>query len=224
MTVSDILKIAGTVAVVQAICDLLARRWIFSSEIYDHQIRALRRANGLFDKAAASSTVATNKDKAAKKLAKAEEERAACAADVARRHASPQIFTSIIFLLLWKILGVEYAGKVVAVLPFQPFGLLQRLTLRGLEISEELLDLPKTAVADAAGRMVVHVEVLTQACSFAFIYVLCSASAKFIVHQLMGQKPPSGAGGGFGDMLGDARVQRSMRSLGFDVEELKKNM
>ena len=222
MTVSDILKIAGTVAVVQGICDILARRWVFSSESYERQVRALRRADMLYDKTASSN--ATNKEKHAKRLAKAEEERAACAADVARRHASPQIFTSILFVLLWKILGTEYSGKVVAVLPFQPFGLLQKLTLRGLEISDELLDLPKTAVADAAGKMVVHVEALTQACSFAFIYMLCSASVKFIVHQLMGHKPPSGAGGGFGDMLGDARVQRSMKNLGFDVEELKKNM
>jgi len=103
-------------------------------------------------------------DKAAEGLAKAEEERAACAADGAEERAacaadgaeacqSANIHVYH-FLLLWKILGVEYAGKEVAVLPFEPFGLLQRLTLRGLKISEELLDLPKTAVADAASPAV----------------------------------------------------------------------
>ena len=222
MTASEILKIAATVAIVQAVCDLLANRYVFASETYERVISRLRRAEMLKDKAVNSK--GTNAEKHAKRLAKAEEERAALAAEVARRHTMPSMLTSVVFLLLWKILGSENHGKIVAVLPFQPFGFLQRLTLKGLEISDELLNLPKTAVANARGEMVVHVSIVSQACSFAFIYVLCSLSVKFVVNKLLSKKPPKGADGGLYDMVGNPQVQRSLRAFGIDVDELKKEM
>mmetsp|Transcript_6357 Transcript_6357/g.13848 ORF Transcript_6357/g.13848 Transcript_6357/m.13848 type:complete len:223 (-) Transcript_6357:714-1382(-) len=222
MTANEILKIAATVAIVQAVCDLLTNKYVFSSEDYERVVSRLRRAETLRDKAANSK--GTNADKHAKRLAKAEDERAAVAAEVARRHTMPTMITSVVFLMLWKILGSEHHGKIVAVLPFQPFGFLQRLTLKGLDISEEVLNLPRTAVANARGEMVVPVSAVSQACSFAFIYVLCSLSVKFVVNKLLSKKPPVGADGGLTDLLGNPQLQRSLKTFGIDVDELKKEM
>ena len=135
MTAADILKIVGTVAVTQVVIDVLANRWVFNTESYDRLCRALLRAQTLEAKARASK--ATNAEKHAKKLGRHVTEREALAALVAKKHATPAMGGSVAFLILYRILSAEHAGKVVAVLPFVPFRLLRRITLRGLDFGPE---------------------------------------------------------------------------------------
>lgn len=205
MTAADILKIVGTVAVTQVVIDVLANRWVFNTESYDRLCRALLRAQTLEAKARASK--ATNAEKHAKKLGKHVTEREALAALVAKKHATPAMGGSVAFLILYRILSAEHAGKVVAVLPFVPFRLLRRITLRGLDFG------PEGAAAVAGAE---------RACAFAFVYMLAAASAKFIVHKLLARKPPPGADGGFETMMEAPQSKAVMRSFGMDPDEFLK--
>ena len=51
---------------------------------------------------------------------------------VASLHVTPNIISTLIFLIVLRILGTEYSGHVVAVLPFEPIPFVRRLTHRGL--------------------------------------------------------------------------------------------
>ena len=221
MTVSDIVRIMSTVAVTQCICDILSQRFIFSKEAYKRSVSSLERARAKRDKIVASASEkppvgAKAIEKNAKKIQRAQDEFAEAAADVAKRHTAPNLFTSMVFLILYRVLSLEYSGKVIAVLPFQPWSLIRRLSMRGISIAPAF----KMEVNSADG-IVSRVSDPSQACAFMFIYVLSNLSAKFIVHKLIGRKPPSGADKGLSTMLDDPRNQKFLQGMGVDTEELK---
>eukprot|EP00566_Odontella_aurita_P022282 CAMPEP_0113553844 /NCGR_PEP_ID=MMETSP0015_2-20120614/15830_1 /TAXON_ID=2838 /ORGANISM="Odontella" /LENGTH=232 /DNA_ID=CAMNT_0000454941 /DNA_START=20 /DNA_END=718 /DNA_ORIENTATION=- /assembly_acc=CAM_ASM_000160 len=226
MTASEILRIAATVAVVQAICDILSRRFVYSQEPYKRACAAFERATNKRDKivAAAKSSVdgrpkkgvSTNQEKNAKKIQRAEDDCSESAAEVARRHTQPGFFSSLVFIILYRILSTEHSGKVIAVLPFQPWGLIRRMSMRGINIDTDALELPS-----AAAGIVTKVSHHSQACSFAFVYILCTLSVKFLINKLIGAHPPKGADGGMGTILDAPKSQRMLKNLGVDTEELK---
>jgi len=227
MTASEILRIVGTVAVTQAVCEVLAKRLVFSGEPYQRAVSAFERSRNKRDKIVAATKssddtkqpkkgVSTSQEKNAKKILRAEDDCAEAAAELARRHTQPTFFTSLIFIILYRILSAEYSGKVVAVLPFQPWGLVRRLSMRGIIVETALLDLPSLP-ADVEQKVVHH----TQACAFLFIYILSTLSVKFIVNKVLGTHPPQGADGGVGTILDAPRSQRMLKSLGVDTDELK---
>lgn len=233
MTASEILRIAGTVAVVQAICDILSRRFVYSQDPYQRARSAYERAKNKRDKIVSATKsagdggggagggppkrgVSTNQEKSAKKIQRAEDDCAEAAAEVARRHTQPQLFASLVFLVLYRILSTEYSGRVVAVLPFQPWGLVQRVSMRGIDIDENALKLPN--LSGAMEPKVVH---HSQACAFIFIYILCTLSVKHMVGKLLGANPPKGADGGVGTILDAPKSQRMLKSLGVDTDELR---
>lgn len=219
MPVSDIIYIISTVAVVQGICDTAANRFIFSSEAYKDRVSALGRAKAKRDKIIAqaaqnpinvnSNSSAKAKDKQMKKIQRAEDDYRVAISNVTQKHVVPNILTSMVFFMLYKILNVEYQGKVVAMLPFTPIKFLQRFTMRGLEFNPDF---------DFQGSTQ-RVQNMEQACGFLVVYMLCTMSVKFIVKQVVGSKPPSDADKGFFAMLDDPRGQRFLSQLGVDVDE-----
>eukprot|EP00586_Coscinodiscus_wailesii_P011324 CAMPEP_0172500750 /NCGR_PEP_ID=MMETSP1066-20121228/142595_1 /TAXON_ID=671091 /ORGANISM="Coscinodiscus wailesii, Strain CCMP2513" /LENGTH=222 /DNA_ID=CAMNT_0013275159 /DNA_START=105 /DNA_END=773 /DNA_ORIENTATION=+ len=214
MPSAEIIRIAISVAAAQCGCDLLARHFIFNREPYQRSIAAFHRAKTKRDKIIATQhqqqqqqqqqqskpgkSGSSQTDKAAKKIQRAEDEFHEAAADVAKRHTAPSFFNSIIFLILYRILSAEYSGKVIAVMPFQPWPLLQKLSRRGL------------------GTDVVDTE---RACAFLLIYMLCSFSVKFVVNRLVGVHPPHGADGGVSTLLDAPKSQKVLKSFGVDTEE-----
>lgn len=157
-------------------------------------------------------------DKEAKKMQRDDEEMSALAADVAKRHTTGNFYPSIAFLILYRILAAEYAGKVVALLPFQPFNFLQKITFRGMST---------VAVKDVhalwveSGSVSPDVSSASQACAFAFIYCLCSLSVKMMVNMAFGTKPPPGADQGVGTLIESPQSQKMMKKFGLDAEDVK---
>lgn len=206
MTAAEIIRISLTVGITQCICDLLARRFVFSREPYQRSVSAFFRAKTKHDKVVSSVSTANSKstkpsDKSAKKLQRAEDDLKEAAAEVAKRHTAPSFFTSMIFLILYRILSAEYSGKIVAVLPFKPWSLVKKITMRGLSF-----------VDSSMGQT-------DNACAFLFIYILSTMSVKFIVHQLVGMHPPKGADKGVSTLLDAPRSQRVLQSFGVDTDE-----
>jgi uncharacterized membrane protein (DUF106 family) len=224
MPVSDIIYIVTTVAVAQGICDTLANRITYSSEIYNNRCAALERARAKRDKTIAqiaqnpintnnnSNSSAKAKDKQAKKLQRAEEDFRVAATNVSQKHVVPNVLTALVFYILYKILNLEYQGKIVAILPFTPWKFFQRFTMRGIDFDPDFL------VQGFEGTK--RVENLQQSCGFLVVYLLATMSVKFMVKQVLGEKPPSGADKGLFTMLDDPRGQKFLTSLGVDMDEL----
>lgn len=241
MTVSDITKIIATVATVQLIADLLSNYFIFRSPSYLLSVSQFERARDRRDKTLASIIAKQQQDNKSnnnkpssksaerdqKKLSRENEEVSTIAAEVARRHTMASFYTSIAFLFLYKILAVEYAGKIVGVLPFRPFGLLQRLTFHSLGGEEKLsaervnelwMSLDNNDEGAASYGDVGHA---SEACAFAFVYMLCSLSVKMLVNMIFGTKPPRGADEGMGTFMDSPQSQKMFKTFGLDVEEVK---
>lgn len=216
------------VAVTQLACDTLAKKTVYSKEPYKRAVSAFLRAKAKRDKIVNPDTSNDNNNnakqssgksaqaeaKAAKKLQRAEDDMKEAAASVATRHTSPGFFSSIAFIILYRILSIEYAGKVVAVLPFQPWGLLKRMTMKGLHFSSDQDAMEKVLSGSA------KVSHPSQACSFIFIYILCTVSVKFFMNKFVGVQPPKGADKGVSTLLDAPKSQRALQSLGVDTDEL----
>ncbi len=156
------------------------------------------------------------------------------AAEIAKRHTQASVCQSIAFLILYRILAVEYSGNIVALLPFQPFKLLQRMTFRGfsnmtvrevqslwMEQSNGGSSGPEATIPGAMGHVQPDVSSASQACSLAFIYFLCSFSIKAIVQKAFGTKPPPGADDYVGSVLNAPQGQKMLNNFGLNAEEVK---
>jgi len=207
MTASEILHVISTVAVTQIVVDVCSRWLVFSGDSYKRAVASLERAKGRRDKLAASLDTAQKQEKQAKKLQRMQEDCSDAASEVARRHTVPGFFGSLVFLMLFRVLSTEYSGRVIGVIPFVPFRLLRKLTLRGLDVSA--MD-PKDTEYNAY-----------QACSFLFIYILATLSVKYFVHKLVGVAPPKEAEGGLSTVMDAPKNQKMLKSLGIDTDLLK---
>lgn len=254
MTVSDIGKIIVTVGITQLTADLLLRRYIFQSESYQRTVSSFERAKSRRDRTAASidaknkqqtdpknaggkgkqqAPSAKSLEKDQKKLQRENEELSAIAAEVARKHTMSGFYTSIIFLLLYKILSAEYSGKVVGVLPFQPFKLLQRMTFMSLGGASKLsvgevqtlwvesFNGPDATVPGADASMPPDVQNVSQACAFSFIYMLCSLTVKMMINMAFGTKAPRGADEGVTTFMDSPQSQKMFKAFGMDPDEVK---
>lgn len=211
MTAHDILKIAVHVTITQCMCDLLSRYFVYNSDPYQKLQSSFQRAKTKRDKALASApaTITSNSaSKKDKKLQRFEDEVNTLSAEVAKRHVTPSFLTSIIFLILYRVLSAEYSGKVIAVLPFEPHWLIQKITSRGIKFDMDLLqeNTEETTV------------IACTACSFAFIYLLCTMSCKFMASKIFSYDSPTDAG--MGSFLDAPQSQKVLKSFGVDKDEL----
>lgn len=236
MAVTDIARTVCAVAGTEFLCCILTKRFIFQGEKYTRSVSSFERAKARRDKTAASlaakqkaieeqianpgknkKDAVTQKsiEKETKKLQRENEELSALAAEVARRHTMAGFYSSLAFLILYRILAAEYSGKVLAVLPFEPFNLLQRITFRGLgDISAKEVDSGWKLSGNTSANA-------SQSCAFAFIYILCSLSVKMMVNMAFGTKPPQGADEGVRNLLDAPQGQKMMKNFGIDVDEVK---
>lgn len=132
-----------------------------------------------------------------KRALRTEEDFKEAVAQVARKHTLSTIISSLLFLFVYSILSRHYKGKVVAILPFTPWPLVQRMvTQRGIVATED----PRT-------------------CGFFCIYMLCTLSIKFMVHKVLGVTPPKDCES-ITAILDTPKAQRLLKDIGLDVDEI----
>jgi hypothetical protein len=227
MTASDIITIVSTVAITQALCEVLAKKLVYSKDSYKRAIATFERAKSKRDKnlsATLSTSTRGSGQKAqsnaslknAKKNKQIDDEYTEAAADVARRRIITELGTFVVFLILARILGMEYKGKIVGLLPFQPFRLLRRITMRGLHVDESFI-LPESIIGVTRPRVTNS----SQVCGFLFIYILSTGSVKFAVSKLLGEKAPEGADKGLDTILEAPQSRKLFQAVGVDVQEFK---
>ena len=142
--------------------------------------------------------------KHAKRLQRAKDDYGEHRSHVAQRHSAPTLFSSFFFLILVRILGTEYGGKVMAILPFSPINLIYRITARGLDWS----NVPPDALNGTDIEM-------KQAASYLTIYILAGMSVKFYVNKAFGTPAPVGADEGLLTMMESPAAKKMM---GLDTE------
>lgn len=221
MTAPDILRIAVTIGVVQLVCDLISNWKVFSDDSYQRALAAVQRTKAKLDKEqqqeqpTGTNGVEKNKknqEKYMKRLKRCEDDYADAKGAISRIHIVPNIISSIVFILLFRIFGEEFKGAIVGVLPFSPFGLLRRMmTARGLTFKED-------ALTSFEGSPLVND--IHQAFSFTVIYVLSTLSVKYYVNKLVGTSLPPGCDG-MASLMDSPQGQKMMRSMGLDPDMLK---
>ena len=75
--------------------------------------------------------------------------------------------------------------------------------------------------SDPATKISGDISSITQACAFAFIYILCTISIKKMVNDMFGTRPPPGADDGIGTLMDAPRHQAIMKQFGVDPDEIK---
>lgn len=217
MPASQILSLITTVATIQALCDVAAYWLVFRGEKYQRLLGRLESAQWKAKKAAddlKKASTTKNKERLEKNKKRVDDDLANCQAAVASKHTAPNVLTSIVFLMLMRILGSEHQGEIIGVLPFAPLSFVQRITRRGLTA----LDDPH-ALLDAAMTTgpVTH---LSQACTFMSLYFLVGLSVKYYTHQLLGQSAPLGADN-LMSIADSPMGHKILRNFGLDPNELK---
>lgn len=207
MTGSEILNIVVTVGFSQLVIDLLSSYIVFRGEDYQRLIKNMERSKSKLDRAEADLK---RSDKHQKKVERAQAEYSTACADVARKHMLPSLASSVYFFLLLKILGTEYQGRVMGVLPFVPFNIVKGVTGRGLDWT----DVPLEALA---GTKLVP----NQAFSFLCVYILAGLSVKYYVNKLVATKPPPGADRGVMSVIDSPAGHHIARSFGLNPDDLK---
>ncbi len=243
MTISTIGNIALAVGITELLACIISRKLIFQSKSYARAVADLEKATARRDKTVASLVVKhpsqqpksqkhSERDK--KRLEWENKEVSSLAAEIAKRHTQASVCQSIAFLILYRILAVEYSGNIVALLPFQPFTLLHRMTFRGfsnitvsevqslwMEQSNGGSSGPEATIPGAMGPVHPDVSSASQACSLAFIYFLCSFSIKAIAQKAFGTKPPPGADDYLGSVIDAPQGQKMLNNFGLKAEEVK---
>ena len=225
MTAADIVRIMSTVAITQAICDIIANRLVYSKEKYKSSLAQLTRAQQKLEKILASSnnnnsTNGSQKlgpkglEKQAKRIQRAKDDVGEACANVAKRHTGPNVLTSLAFFILYRVMNLEYQNKIIGVLPFIPFKLLQRISKRGLTFEDGF-----EFMTTQSGNNI-RVTSLHQSCSFFFIYILSTMTIKKLVNRAIGTPPPKGADKGVFTLFDDPKSQAILQSVGVDTEEI----
>lgn len=80
---------------------------------------------------------------------------------------------------------------------------------------------PEATVPGADAPILPDVSSASQACAFAFVYLLCSLSVKMMVNMAFGTKPPPGADDGVGTLIDAPQNQKMMKSFGLDTGDVK---
>lgn len=211
MTAHDILRIIIAISVAQCTADVLSRKLIFEKETYQRSVQTVERlklkrgkagqSKQLEQKPGASSKggkSSSNDNSMSAKKKRAESDYKEAVAQVSRQHVMPSIITAIFFyVILYRYFAAEFKGQVIALLPFTPWNIVQRvLTRRGL---------PAT--------------VSPRACGFSFIYMLSSFSIKIAVHKLLAVVPPKECES-MTSILDTAKAQEIMKQMGVNIEEV----
>lgn len=243
MTIAAIGNIALAVGFTELLACIISRKLIFKRKAYTRAVADFEKAKARRDKTLASLAVKhpsqqpksqKHADRDKKRLEWENNEVSSLAAEIAKRHTQASVCQSIAFLILYRILAVEYAGNIVALLPFEPFTLLQRVTFRGfsnvtvsevqslwMEQSHGGISGPEATIPGALGPVHPQVSSASQACSLAFIYFLCSFSIKVIVQKACGTKPPPGADDYVGSVIDAPQGQKILSNFGLKAEEVK---
>tara|TARA_B110000305_G_C19200852_1_gene521096 strand:- start:71 stop:784 length:714 start_codon:yes stop_codon:yes gene_type:complete len=215
-TARPILEVIASAVGLVIMCEGYAWYSVYRHEAYRKAIITLKRLKAEKDKLEAKEKEIATSSKANKKIGKSTtplvvkskgkgtSTKAKVAADsynnslagLTALSSRSTMVTTVVNFACMQFLRSRYKGVVIAVLPFTPFTLLQKLTQKGLEL-----------------------ECHPRACGFLFIWLVLQVGLRPFVKKLVGPKPVEGTG--YTAFLKSPQIIKMMEKWGVDPKALE---
>ncbi|GAY32705.1 calcium load-activated calcium channel [Citrus sinensis] len=172
---SDSLTVVGISFCTAIICESISWLLIYRTNSYKTLKSSIDKASKKLEtmKIENPAKISTKKSKT-KKIDRVETSLKESSRDLSLFKFKSGAVVALVLFVVFGLLNSLFEGKVVAKLPFKPFGIVMKMSHRGLQ-GDDATD-----------------------CSMAFLYFLCSISIRTNLQKFLGFSPPRGAAAGGG--------------------------
>ncbi|KAF4369003.1 hypothetical protein CsatB_019558 [Cannabis sativa] len=169
----DSLRVVGISICTAVVCEAISWILIYRTNSYKSLRSSIDKASKKLEtmKTDTANKITTKKSKT-KKIDRVETSLKESSRDLSLFKFKSGAVVALVLFVVFGLLNSLFEGKVVAKLPFKPFGLVMKMSHRGLQ-GDDPTD-----------------------CSMAFLYFLCSISIRTNLQKFLGFAPPRGAGAG----------------------------
>ncbi|PON37822.1 Transmembrane and coiled-coil domains protein [Parasponia andersonii] len=169
----DSLRVVGISICTAVVCEAISWILIYRTNSYKSLRSSIDKAAKKLEtmKTETSAKIAAKKSKT-KKIDRVESSLKESSRDLSLFKFKSGAVVALVLFVVFGLLNSLFEGKVVAKLPFKPFGLVMKMSHRGLQ-GDDPTD-----------------------CSMAFLYFLCSISIRTNLQKFLGFAPPRGASAG----------------------------
>lgn len=171
-TYSDGVSVVGISLCTAIVCEAISWILIYRTNSYKNLRSSIDRAAKKLETMKTESNKISLKKSKTKKIDRIETTLKESSRDLSLFKFKSGGVVALVLFVVFGLLNSLFEGKVVAKLPFQPFGLVMKMSHRGLQGNDPT------------------------DCSMAFLYFLCSISIRTNLQKLLGFSPPRGASAG----------------------------
>ncbi|KAF7849917.1 hypothetical protein BT93_L0135 [Corymbia citriodora subsp. variegata] len=174
----DALTVVGISVCTALVCEAISWVLIYRTASYKTLRSSIDKASKKLESmkattgSSSAAAAAVKKPSKSKKMDRVESSLKESSRDLSLFKFKSGAVVALVLVVVFALLNSLFEGKPVAKLPFTPFGLVMKMSHRGL---------PGTDATD---------------CSMAFLYFLCSISIRTNLQKFLGFSPPRGASGG----------------------------
>ncbi|KAL1314435.1 hypothetical protein HN51_041239 [Arachis hypogaea] len=168
---SDGLTVVGISFCTAIVCEAISWVLIYRTNSYKNLRSSIDKASKKLETMKTESNKINIKKSKTKKIDRVETSLKESSRDLSLFKFKSGGVVALVLFVVFGLLNSLFEGKVVAKLPFKPFGLVMKMSHRGLQGSDPT------------------------DCSMAFLYFLCSISIRTNLQKFLGFAPPRGASG-----------------------------
>lgn len=169
---SDGLTVVGISFCTAIVCEAISWVLIYRTNSYKNLRSSIDKASKKLETMKTDSNKINIKKSKTKKIDRVETSLKESSRDLSLFKFKSGGVVALVLFVVFGLLNSLFEGKVVAKLPFKPFGLVMKMSHRGLQGNDPT------------------------DCSMAFLYFLCSISIRTNLQKFLGFAPPRGAGAG----------------------------
>ncbi|KAL6273170.1 hypothetical protein ACE6H2_023862 [Prunus campanulata] len=169
---SDGLTVVGISFCTAIVCEAISWVLIYRTNSYKSLRSSIDKAAKKLETMKTDPAIKIAKKSKTKKIDRVETSLKESSRDLSLFKFKSGAVVALVLFVVFGLLNSLFEGKVVAKLPFKPFGLVMKMSHRGLQ-GEDSTD-----------------------CSMAFLYFLCSISIRTNLQKFLGFSPPRGASSG----------------------------
>ncbi|KAF5737362.1 transmembrane and coiled-coil domain-containing protein 1 [Tripterygium wilfordii] len=168
---SDSLSVVGISICTAVVCEAISWILIYRTNSYKSLKSSIDKASKKLETMKTDPNKIITKKSKTKKIDRVETSLKDASRDLSLFKFKSGAVVAVVLFIVFGLLNSLFEGKTVAKLPFKPFGIVMKMSHRGL---------PGDDATD---------------CSMAFLYLLCSVSIRTNLQKFLGFSPPRSAAG-----------------------------